>query len=61
VRPGTAVFIFLFAGTQVHAQVDVLTAQYNIYRTSSNVRETILTRANVNSSNFGKIFSRTVE
>ena len=56
------IIIFLVSLASVlHAQVDVLTAQYNISRTSSNMQETILTRANVNSSQFGKLFSRTVD
>ena len=45
----------------VHAQVDVLTAQYNLSRTSSNMRENLLTRANVNTSQFGLLFSRAVD
>ena len=45
----------------VHAQVDVLTAQYNLNRTSSNMRENLLTRANVNTSQFGLLFSRAVD
>src|ERR1700677_3147560 len=45
----------------LHAQVDVLTAQYNFSRTSSNMRESFLTRANVNTSQFGLLFSRTVD
>jgi len=61
VRLGTAVVILALAATRAHAQFDVLTAQYNLNRTSSNIRETVLTRANVNSSQFGKLFSRTVD
>jgi hypothetical protein len=61
VRPGAALVILAVAATRVHAQVDVLTTQYNLSRTSSNMRETILTRANVNSSQFGLLFSRTVD
>jgi len=61
VRLGPVAVILAFAVTRVHAQVDVLTAQYNLSRTSSNMRETILTRANVNSSQFGKLFSRSVD
>ncbi len=53
--------ILAFAAIPVPAQVDVLTAQYNLSRTSSNMRETILTRTNVNSSQFGMLFSRTVD
>jgi hypothetical protein len=61
VKLATVVGILVLEATTVRAQVDVLTAQYNIYRTSSNGEETILTQANVNSSQFGKIFSRTVD
>src|SRR5580700_387624 len=61
VKLATVVGILVLEATTVRAQVDVLTAQYNIYRTSSNGEETILTRANVNSSQFGKLFSRTVD
>ncbi len=45
----------------MHGQVDVLTAQYNLSRTSSNLQETVLTRSNVNSGHFGKLFSRTMD
>jgi hypothetical protein len=52
---------FACATSGLYGQVDVLTAQYNLSRTSSNTRETILTRSNVNSAQFGKLFSRTVD
>src|SRR5664279_2702149 len=45
----------------VLAQVDVLTAQYDLNRTSSNVHELTLNRANVNSAQFGKLFTRLVD
>ena len=38
------------------AQVNVYTRSYNTARTSANLQETILTPANVNSTNFGKLF-----
>ena len=60
-RLGPVLVVLAFTATGLHAQVDVLTAQYNLSRTSSNMRETVLTRANVNSSQFGKLFSRTVD
>lgn len=56
----TVVVIVAFAA-RLHGQVDVLTAQYNLSRTSSNMQERILNRTNVNSSKFGKLFSRTVD
>jgi hypothetical protein len=48
-------------GPALYAQLDVLTAQYNRSRTSSNMNELILTTANVNSTQFGKLFTRTVD
>jgi hypothetical protein len=60
VRLNIFVILFFAAGV-LHGQVDVLTAQYNLSRTSSNTQEKILIRANVNSSQFGKLFSRTVD
>jgi hypothetical protein len=44
-----------------NGQVDYLTAQYGMSRTSSNMQETILTAANVNSSSFGKLFTVPVD
>src|SRR5215813_3693352 len=43
------------------AQVSVPTAQYNNQRTNVNSNELILTHANVNSTDFGKLFSQTVD
>ena len=60
-RLGNLAFIVACAASGLHAQVDVLTAQYNLSRTSSNIKESILTRSNVNSAQFGKLFSRTVD
>jgi len=50
----------LFAGT-AGAQVSVLTGQYDTNRTSSNLGETTLTTANVNATQFGLIFTRSVD
>jgi hypothetical protein len=61
VRLRTIAAILVTAAGGLHAQVDVLTAQYNLSRTSSNIKETILNRSNVNSGQFGKLFSRTVD
>jgi hypothetical protein len=51
----------LLAVPAAFAQVDVLTAQYDLNRTSSNMQETVLTPANVNSAQFGKLFTRVVD
>ena len=42
-----------------HGQV--LTAQYDNFRTGADLREKVLTPANVNSAKFGKLFSRRVD
>jgi hypothetical protein len=43
------------------AQVNVLTYQYDNSRAGANLNETLLTPANVNQSQFGKLFSFTVD
>ena len=53
------VLIALLAAGSVRSQV--LTSQYDNARTGANLRETILTPKNVNSAQFGKIFSFDVE
>ena len=53
--------ILLTAAVPTGAQVSVTTAGYNNQRTNLNSNETVLTPANVNSSNFGKLFSQSVE
>jgi hypothetical protein len=45
----------------LHAQVDVLTQHNDNLRTGVNLRETILTSANVNQAQFGMLFKRIVD
>lgn len=45
----------------LHAQVDVLTANYGNDRTNANLREQILNTSDVSSGQFGKLFSLTVD
>jgi len=45
----------------VHAQVDVLTQHNDNFRTGVNLRETVLTPANVNQAEFGMLFKRVVD
>jgi hypothetical protein len=56
-----SVLSFLILSLPLAAQVDVLTAQYDQARTSSNTQEATLTRANVNAQQFGKLFTRAVD
>lgn len=43
------------------AQISVLTQHYDNARTGQNTQETILTHANVNSAQFGKLFTQTLD
>ena len=53
--------IFLIGLNLAHAQVNVTTYHYDNNRSGANTQETILTPANVNSTQFGKLFSTAVD
>ncbi len=50
----SVITVFLLAASAA-AQVNVLTGNYDLQRTNSNLQETILNQQNVNTSNFGKL------
>ena len=60
--PIVALLAFAFAGLpQAFAQVNVLTNKMDNSRTGQNISETLLTTANVNSAQFGKLFAFNVD
>jgi hypothetical protein len=56
-----SVAAFLLAALGCFGQTNVLTSNYNNSRTSLNASEVVLTPANVNSTQFGKLFSQPVD
>ena len=58
---GALALILLTLPVPAVAQVNVTTWGYNNQRTNVNGNETVLTPANVNSTNFGKLFSLSVD
>lgn len=52
---------FAALATSAPGQVDVLTAQYETARTSSNLRESVLKTSNVSAATFGRLFARDVD
>lgn len=53
--------VLLIAGVPTAAQTAVTTYHYDNSRAGQNIRETILTPANVSSDQFGRLFSQTVD
>ena len=54
-------WLLVIAVSGGHAQNDVLTQHNDNARTGANLRETVLTPANVNKSHFGMLFKREVD
>src|SRR5258708_16686515 len=59
-RACQVVLLFILATGIAWAQISVVTAHNDIARTGQNLSETILTPANVNPAQFGKLFSQAV-
>src|SRR5271170_5282147 len=53
--------LFAASAGAVHAQVDVLTANYDNNRTNANLNEVLLNTNNVNATQFGKLYAFPVD
>lgn len=53
--------LFMLVGFQSTNHAQVLTAQYDNFRTGADLHETTLKPSNVNSHDFGKLYTRTVD
>jgi len=60
-RRFTLALLYLVIGIQSASHAQVLTAQYDNFRTGADLHETVLKPSNVNPRDFGKLFSRTVD
>ena len=58
---GAWMALILVTPTSVSAQVNILTNRYDAQRTGANLKETWLTAANVNVTQFGKLYSYPVD
>ena len=56
-----AVFLWVFLTIGLHAQTSVVTYRNSLSRDGAYLNETVLTPANVNPAQFGKIFSHPVD
>lgn len=61
IRTLVTTFILLLGAASVFAQTPVLTQHYDNARTGQNTSETILTPANVNPAQFGKLFTQSLD
>src|ERR1700733_1002808 len=53
--------LYVMVGIQSASHAQVLTAQYDNFRTGANLHETLLKPSNVNTHDFGKLFFWTVD
>lgn len=61
ISAGVAIFLFLLCLSPALGQTPVLTQHYDIARTGQNITETLLTPANVNPAQFGKLFTQSID